>query len=119
LQLSSADKLREKIRQNDAGQVRLQGKWYFHQEQGMSGPGMIKTQPSPDSYRDCLILQGKGKAVGKCVSQCGKRSLSDYLIFGSFYQEKEQIASAAAMEGIGSEHCTRAKAFALTLRVPV
>jgi hypothetical protein len=72
--------------------VRLQGKWYFHRAQGMSGLAIIKTQPSPGSYRDYLILQRKGKARHKCVSPCGKRSLSDYLIFGSFYQEKEQTA---------------------------
>jgi hypothetical protein len=38
------------------------GQVVFSSRTGQERKAMIKTQPSPDSYRDCLILQGKGKA---------------------------------------------------------
>jgi hypothetical protein len=60
----------------------------------MCGSAMIKTQP-----RLCLILQGKGQAKASCLSLCGKRSLSDYLIFGSFYQEKEHKQPQRQLSG--------------------
>jgi hypothetical protein len=75
------------------------GQVVFSSRIGQERKAMIKTQP-----RFCLILQRKAKR-GVCASQCGKRSLSDYLIFGSFYQEKEQIKpQRPAVEEIGNEH---------------
>jgi hypothetical protein len=85
LEFPSADKLQAKIRQNDAGKCVTAGQVVFSSHIGCGRKAMIKTQP-----RFCLILQRMAKLWPVCISSCGKRSLSDYLIFGSFYQEKEQ-----------------------------
>jgi hypothetical protein len=78
--------------------VRLQGKWYFHRAKGKSGSAIIKTQPSPDSYRDCLILQGKGKVVAYEHKPVRQKKPICRLDFWFFLSKKKNAPAAAVIK---------------------